>query len=289
MRPATLTALALVATLALTDCGATSEPAIRAPVESSEPAELPAGLTVLRVVATGCDQPHHGTAFVVRTTGTPLVVTAAHVVAGANDVTLLDARDQTLAATDPASVGGLAQPSTLRLIAFDPARDVAVFATPGPAATSPAAEGLSSGAPPASLATSTSLDGSGTATVFGYPRQQPIAAVAASFVSAETTSVADIYNSPTAPLRMLALAVDPAGDPAAQLGSGFSGAPVVGSDGTVWGVVVAVGRPSGAQLVIAALSADELNAVARQAEGQASQQVSVDAGPCVVAEAARPR
>lgn len=270
MRPATLAAIATtLAAALLTGCGPTSQPDASQPdasqPEPSQPdARHPAAASVLRVVATGCDQPRHGTGFVVEAHGAPdgatastFVVTAAHVVAGAHDVTLLDARDQAFAATDPSSVGGLATVPELRLVAFDAARDAAVLATSSPL------DATSGGAPLTLRAAPDSLlvdEAASTATVVGYPRQASLEATAAHVVSDETTSVTDIYSAYSKPLRMLALS--------GEVAAGYSGAPVVGPGGSVWGMVVAVGRGAPARRLTVALSAQELEVVVAAATSQ---------------------
>lgn len=305
--PIRLTALAAVwlAAVLLVSCSATetTDPSVPAepvqpnePVQQSEPDqpnEL-AQLTVLRVVATGCPTARHGTGFVGGLAqGEVLVATAAHVVGGAEHVALLDEHDQTLAATDPTSVGGLAQVAPLRLVVFDSARDVAVFAVTGLPLTGLPQTGL---AAPEWAATAPQL-AAGTAKlaadaptqpairIAGYPRGQPFAAVSARLVSAETTDVTDIYGATTTPLRMLALE--------GEISPGYSGAPVVGPASgsldspadSVWGMVVAVGSDDDTQRVIAALSADELAVALTQAHGatqaSADPPSPVEAGPCV--------
>lgn len=192
---------------------------------------------VLRVAGEGCGGMLHGTGFVV---SEHLVVTVAHVLAGATSVALLDQNDRTLAATRPDLIGGLARPQQLEVVAFDPTADLALLAVRGDALGRITPLKLGTGEEHVD-ATSAGGAPNGTvrppeptfAGVLGYPTTEigsagNLQVAPAQLVASTQVTVADIFGEP-GPLRRVWLM-------AADVRGGMSGGPVVDQQGTVLGV-----------------------------------------------------
>ncbi len=151
------------------------------------------------------------------------VMTNAHVVAGAQNVTVQDATGAALDAT---------------VVRYDPDRDVAVLYVPGLAAPALrfAARAASSGDP---------------AVVLGYPQDGPFTARAARVRTRATVSGADIYGNGNVEREVYSVR--------AVVRSGNSGGPLLASDGSVLGVVFATALDSpdtGFVLTAAEVAAD---------------------------------
>ncbi len=204
---------------------------------------LPAALrarvsaAVVKVEGRACDTIQQGSGFVA---GNGLVVTNAHVVAGERFTTV----------TVP-SQGHL----DALVVAFDPARDLAILRVPG----------LAVG--PLTIVDA-QIDETGG--VFGYPgggpEQQAPARVAQRIIAQGT----DIYRSSPTHRDVLVLA--------AKLFPGNSGGPFVDDKGHVAGVAFAV--DPGAASTSYALATDELDAVLHPVEAAGGGQL-VDTGNCI--------
>jgi S1-C subfamily serine protease len=194
-------------------------------------------LAVVKVEGQACDTIQQGSGFVA---ANGLVVTNAHVVAGERSTTV----------TVP-SQGRL----DAFVVAFDPARDVAVLRVRGlTVAPLPIVDAQ--------------IDETGG--VFGYPgggpEQQASARVGQRIVAQGT----DIYRSAPTHRDVLVLA--------AKLFPGNSGGPFVDAKGNVAGVAFAV--DPGAASTAYALATDEVNAVLHPVEAAGGGQL-VDTGNCI--------
>jgi S1-C subfamily serine protease len=190
--------------------------------------------SVVKVTGEACGRVQEGSGFFV---GEGLVVTNAHVVAG-EDRSILELADGSQAEAD--------------VVAFDPARDIAVLQT-------------TASAPVLPVGTADAGDAGG---VFGHPGGRPLE-VSPFEVSQEITARGrDIYDEAETSREVLVLAAD--------LEPGDSGSALVDRDGTVVGVAFAV-APDRAGVAYA-LATSELEAVL--AGGFDSS--AVDTGGCLV-------
>lgn len=189
--------------------------------------------STVRVQGVACRRTQTGSGFVV---GADLVVTNAHVVAG-EDETLLERSDGT-------QVSG-------RVVAFDPARDLAILRVPD----------LNRPALPLG-----SIEPGGVGAVFGHPGGGALRA--APFAVGETVRATgtDIYDRKRTEREVLVLA--------SVLHPGDSGAALIDPTGTVVGVAFAIAPDRGE--VAYALAIDELEPVLA---GDLSR--PVDTGPCL--------
>jgi len=175
--------------------------------------------STVRVNSSGCGRRYVGSGW---TAAEDLVVTNAHVVAGADTVTVRRPDGQVRDA---------------RVVRFDPDRDLAVLQVPdlgqAPLAIGPVVD-----------------DGDGAS--IGYPGGQDAPRVAAVSVRGQrTTSGRDIYRQRVAEREVVFLA--------AELRQGDSGSPVIDSNGDVVGIVFAI-SPDRATTAYA-LAPSELDAV----------------------------
>lgn len=185
-------------------------------------ADQVAGSVVL-VRATGCGRLQNGSGFVVSTqvAGAPVLVTNAHVVAGASSVEVQRTDGRWFNAT---------------VVAFDPVRDVAVLSAPD---VQRPALSLVAGSPGV-------IGG-----VFGHPGGDPLR-IAPARVSAEIEARGrDIYGRSGANRQVLELS--------AALAPGDSGSPMVDTSGAAIGLVFAVATDR--DDVAYALTVGELTAV----------------------------
>lgn len=189
--------------------------------------------SVVLVRANGCGRLQNGSGFVVATEvgGAPVLVTNAHVVAGASSVEVQRSDGRWIEAV---------------VVGFDPVRDIAVLSAAGVQR------------PPLPL-----LAGSSGAVggVFGHPGGEPLR-IAPARVSDEIEARGrDIYGRSGADRQVLELA--------AELAPGDSGAPMVDPSGSAIGVVFAVAtdRPD----VAYALTVGELQAVLQPIGADATQ------------------
>lgn len=200
------------------------------------------GRSVVKVLTTGCGTGSEGSGFVTAEAGTSYVITNAHVVAGADQVTVSSTRG----------------PTTAEVVVFDAAADLAVLRAPG------------LGAPALQLSAGTVANGS-TATILGYPRDGALTQTAAVIVQRLPTvastagglSVREVYR-----LR-------------AHVEHGNSGSPLITSAGRVAGVVNALSlteRDTGFALTSTAVQA-ELDRAAT-ATATASTAPGVGSGGC---------
>lgn len=155
--------------------------------------------------APSCDRGIEGSGFVY---APHRVVTNAHVVAGANRVSIEVAPGETLPAT---------------VVVFDPARDVAVLYVPD------------LDVPALTLASATGHTGD-PAVVLGYPQDGPFTVRSARVGGRTTVSGASIYGTGRVTREIYAVR--------AVIRSGNSGGPLLGKDGTVLGVVFATALDS---------------------------------------------
>lgn len=198
---------------------------------SQERAEQVAG-SVVKVAGEACGRIQSGTGFAV---GDDLVVTNAHVVAG-EPTTTVQRQDGSTASAE--------------LVAFDPARDLAVLRAPGLAV-------------PALSIVESEVGQVGA--VFGHPGGGPLELSPFEVRQRTRARGSDIYGRPGVDRDVLVLASD--------LAPGDSGSPLVDPDGDVVGVAFAVAPDRDG--VAYALSTDEL----REALGEVGAE-RVDAGPC---------
>ena len=174
--------------------------------------------TVL-VRGTACGRRMEGSGF---SAADDVVVTNAHVVAGARNITVMGPNRRVLSA---------------QVQVFDPRRDLAVLTAPG----------LNQAPLPLGEA-----DAGDEGAVFGHPRGQVSVAVHPARIEDERTAVGrDLYNQSQTERRVFFLA--------ASLAPGDSGGPLVDADGTVVGVAFAIApdQPSTAY----ALTDEELRPV----------------------------
>jgi S1-C subfamily serine protease len=190
--------------------------------------------SVVKVQGEACSRVQEGTGFFI---DDGVVVTNAHVVAG-EDASVLQLADGSTAEAE--------------VVAFDPARDIAVLRTSADAPALPvraAAEGDSGG-------------------VFGHPGGRPLE-ISPFEVNQQITALGrDIYDRAETERQVLVLAAD--------LEPGDSGSALVDAEGAVVGVAFAV-APDRAGVAYA-LATSELEAVL--ADGLSSQ--PVDTGDCLV-------
>ena len=179
---------------------APSEP----PVDLADPVLARTAASVVRVSGTAyaCGTSSTGSGFVI---APDRVVTNAHVVAGV-DAPVVEVP------------GGEAREG--RIVAFDPAGDLAVIAV----------EGL--GAPPLRLGPT--LAPGSTAVVQGYPYGGPFTQVNADVLSVGTVEIPDIYDRNSSPREIYSLQ--------AAVRPGNSGGPLLTADGVVAGLVFARGE-----------------------------------------------
>jgi S1-C subfamily serine protease len=212
-------------------------------VGSPPPQGLPAALSdrvlaaVVKVEGRACDTIQQGSGFVA---ANGLILTNAHVVAGERFTTVIVPSQGRLDAL---------------VVAFDPARDLAVLRVPGLAV-----------APLAIVDAQIDVTGG----VFGYPgggpEQQAPARVAQRIIAQGN----DIYRSSPTRRDVLVLA--------AKLFPGNSGGPFIDAKGQVAGVAFAV--DPGAASTAYALATDEVNVVLRPVEAAGGGQL-VDTGNCL--------
>ncbi len=162
-------------------------------------ASAAASRSTVRIQGVGCGSLRLGSGFVV---GTGLVMTNAHVVAGAGDLRVSDT-----AGNHAASV-----------VRFDPSLDIAVLRTSGLAG------------PPLRIATE-NVDRGATGAILGYPNGGGLSVGAAAVRAAYDAIGRDIYGT--------ALVTRPIVELQATVRPGNSGGPLVIADGTVGGVVFA--------------------------------------------------
>ena len=179
---------------------APSEP----PVDLADPVLARTAASVVRVSGTAyaCGTSSTGSGFVI---APDRVVTNAHVVAGV-DAPVVEVP------------GGEAREG--RIVAFDPAGDLAVIAV----------EGL--GAPPLRLGPT--LAPGSTAVVQGYPYGGPFTQINADVLSVGTVEIPDIYDRNSSPREIYSLQ--------AAVRPGNSGGPLLTADGVVAGLVFARGE-----------------------------------------------
>lgn len=173
-----------------------------APVSTGlDPTARKRGRSVVKVLTSGCGRGSEGTGFVTSHNGVDFVITNAHVVAGADRVTVSDSHG-----TDSAQV-----------VVFDAAADLAVLRAPELAA-------------PALPLTSGAVPNGTSATVLGYPRDGALTKSDAVIVqrtpaltsTAGGPSLREVYRLRT------------------QVDHGNSGSPLITANGRVAGVVNAL-------------------------------------------------
>lgn len=175
--------------------------------------------STVNVETSGCGRRYEGSGFAV---GPDLVVTNAHVVAGADAVSVKRSDGTQLDAV---------------VVSFDPARDLALLEVGG------------LGQEPLDLAT---IEPGSDAITIGYPGGQDTPRVAPARVDQRRTALGrDIYGAERTERRVLFLS--------ARLQQGDSGSPVIDGDGNVVGVVFAISpdRPTTAY----ALDLEELESI----------------------------
>lgn len=181
-------------------------PVSAAPSTTAGDAEIDAtaqtrGRSVVKVMTAGCGSHTEGTGFVTAYEGVDFVITNAHVVAGADSVTVTDSHG-----TDAAQV-----------MVFDAAADLAVLRAPDLAA-------------PALPLTAGAVPNGTSATILGYPRDRALTQTGAVIVQ-RTPTVTSTASGPavreTYRLR-------------AEVEHGNSGSPLLTADGRVAGVVNAI-------------------------------------------------
>jgi S1-C subfamily serine protease len=191
-------------------------------------------VSTVKVEGTACRRTQDGSGFAV---APGIIVTNAHVVAGERSTHVFDADGQSHSAT---------------VVAYDPARDLAILRSPtyrAPALSVKKAHEGDEGA------------------VFGHPGGQDAVSIAPAAVRRQITAVGrDLYDTQSTRRKVLVLA--------AQLAQGDSGGPLVDVNGDVMGVAFAIApdKPGTSY----ALDVDELNAVLEQ-----NLSAPVSAGACV--------
>jgi S1-C subfamily serine protease len=190
--------------------------------------------STVKVEGTACRRTQDGSGFAI---APGVVVTNAHVVAGERSTRIFDADGQGHSAT---------------VVAYDPARDLAVLRAP------------TYSAPALSIKKAHEGD---EGAVFGHPGGQDDISIAPAAVRREITAVGrDLYDTQSTRRKVLVLA--------AQLAQGDSGGPLVNTNGDVIGVAFAIApdKPGTSY----ALDVDELNAILSQ-----NLDSAVSAGACV--------
>ncbi|MEY2571453.1 MAG: hypothetical protein QOE63_1803 [Acidimicrobiaceae bacterium] len=219
--------------------GLGAAPDLGAPPAASgldQPTQDRAARSTVQVEAEACSRVQEGSGVVV---GPDEIVTNAHVVAGSSHVSVLRHPDNAQLDAE--------------VIAFDPARDVAVLHVPGlerdalPVSPDDAPEG-SVGA------------------VFGHPRGGSLAVQPYQVGQVADATGRDIYDGATTRRRVLFLA--------SVLAPGDSGGPLIDPSGTVVGIAFAI-APDKSDVAYA-LATTEVNAVLATAGG-----TPVSAGPCL--------
>lgn len=209
--------------------GLTAEPITPVDSADSEVASTrgvaAAQASILRIdaLAMECGRSQEGTGWVV---GDDLVVTNAHVVAGAEQVTLTVAGRRVIG----------------QVVAFDPDRDLAVLSARLPVSAAP-------------LRLAGELSHGDSAVVAGYPGGGPYRVQAARVRGAVTARGDDIYGTSGVTRELYALR--------AQVRPGNSGGPLLTPDGAVAGVIFARSLDDSATAY--ALTLDELRPVLAQA------------------------
>ena len=205
------------------------------PVDSGLVPAVAAGVaaSTVRVEGESCGRLQEGSGFVAEA---GFVVTNAHVVAGQDRTQVIGADDRR---------------RTAEVVAFDPARDLALLAVPDLAA------------PP--LATGAVAEG-GTGAVFGHPGGGALEVSPFALEERVEAVGRDLYDEADTQRRVLVLA--------AELAPGDSGAAVVDTDGGVVGVAFAIApdEPGTAY----ALDLDELAALLAS-----PRRAGVGTGPCL--------
>ena len=190
--------------------------------------------SVLKVVGDACGRRVSGSGVVI---GKELVVTNAHVVAGVTDPIVRSPEDEPLDA---------------RVVAFDPARDVAVLRVPG----------LDRGV----VEWGTATPGEAGAAI-GYPLGGPQQVMSARIAQQVTAVGRDIYDRDITTRQVLIIG--------SKLQPGDSGGALVDADGRLDGLVFAVAPDRDG--VAYALAPEEVQPVIDAAAGVAGP---VDTGPC---------
>jgi S1-C subfamily serine protease len=188
----------------------------RSPLDAATTARVEE--SIVRVEARGCARIQEGSGFVA---GPGLVVTNAHVVAGDGEKTVVDASGTSHGAT---------------VVAFDPARDLAVLAAPDLAAPA--------------LPVGTAASGA-TGAVFGYPGGKDLQVEPYQIFQVVRAKGRDLYDQQDTRRRVFFVAT--------ELAAGDSGAALVDAGGNVVGVAFAVDPDRSA--VAFALHSDELAAI----------------------------
>jgi S1-C subfamily serine protease len=182
--------------------------------------------SIVRVEARACERVQDGSGFVI---APDLVVTNAHVVAGAGDKLVVGS-------------DGVSHDATV--VTFDPRRDLALLSVPG------------FGAAPLDLATP-ERDGEGAA--FGYPGGGDLRLAPFRVGPTVQATGRDLYEREETRRRVLFVATD--------LDAGDSGAALVDTNGDVIGIAFAVAPGDGD--VAFALHSDELRALMDEADTSA--------------------
>lgn len=191
--------------------------------------------SVTKIEGVACSKVQDGTGFVV---STDLVATNAHVVAGERSTGVI--RD------DGRRFEG-------QVVAFDPARDIAIIRVSG------------FDRPALAVATSSTADGT-TGGVFGHPGGEPLRIAPFQLARTITATGLDIYGGSRTERKVLELA--------ATLRPGDSGSALADTDGTVVGVAFAIARDRAD--VAYALAPSELTSVLSTASA-----TPVPTGPCL--------
>jgi len=207
------------------------------PALVNAPAVLADRASVLKVraAAPSCDRAIEGSSFVI---APQRVVTNAHVVAGSSTV-VVESEDGTLAA---------------RVVLFDPSRDIAVLDVPGLRAR------------PLVMSRTDAKAGQ-DAIVLGYPEDGPFDVRPARVRDRERISGRDIYGNQSVDRDIYTIR--------STVRSGNSGGPLIGTDGSVLGVVFASALDSADTGFV--LTADE---IAPDVAAGASATAAVGTGRC---------
>ncbi|HCB33758.1 MAG TPA: hypothetical protein DEP69_00840 [Acidimicrobiaceae bacterium] len=222
------------------------------------------GERVVRIDVVSCVRRHHGTGFFV---APDLVLTAAHVVAGAADIEVLDSAGGHLGWTGAGSRPGLAPHDDLRVVAWDSARDLALLQV---------GYGV-----PTHFERADGEPGDVVA-VAGYRFGKELAVRAARLEHRVSARSADIYREGET-LRDVYLL-------AAEIGSGNSGGPLVDEAGRAVGVVVAVaGTRFAAAVAVSDTEVRQFLAEAADAIALGRYAADADTGRCLNQGGIRPR